>query len=141
MKEWFFSLRGALTLSVLTLLSQLWRGFLDAMFVLPNDFGEESTLQLATIIFTLLFAGWGWTIWLAWRGSRRGLLAAFVLNGLVLLAVPLGWLLFYCPGACRAEAGIFNLANSLNLVLGLMAGTSLAIQLWASPQSSPELGR
>lgn len=134
MKEWFLSLSGALTLSVLTLLSQLWRGFLDAMFVLPTDFGDKTTMQLAAVIFTALFAGWGWAIWSAWRESRRGLLAAFFINLLVLLMIPISWLLFYCPSACRAEAGIFNLANTLNLVLGLLAGISLALQLWRRPQ-------
>ncbi|UCG23890.1 MAG: hypothetical protein JSW55_17425 [Chloroflexota bacterium] len=138
MKDWFFSLNGALTLSVLALLSQVWRGFLDAMFVLPIDFGDETTMQLAAVIFTALFAGWSLAIWSAWRGSRRGLFAAFVINLLVLLMIPISWLLFYCPSACRAEAGIFNLANTLNLVLGLLAGISLAVQLWHKPQPAVE---
>ena len=139
MKKWFFSLNGALTLSVLALLSNLWRGFLDAMFVLPIDFGDDGTLQLAAIIFTALFAGWGWAIWLAWQGSRRGLIAAFLFNGLVLLAIPVSWLLFYCPAECRAEAGVFNLANMLNLVFGLLAGLSLAVQLRQKPQTISEV--
>ena len=86
-------------------------------------------MQLAAIIFTLLFAGWTWSLWSAERGSRRGLRAAFLVNALVLLAIPVGWLLFYCPAACRAEAGIFNLANALNLILGLLAAASLGWQL------------
>ena len=133
MKNWFLSLNGAMTLSVLTLLSQVWRGFLDAMFVLPTDFGNEGTMQLAAVIFTLFFAGWTWAIWAAQKGSRRGLLAAFAINALVLVTVPISWLFFYCPAECRTEAGIFNLANTLNLVLGLLAGLSLAAQLWQKP--------
>lgn len=54
MKEWFLSLSGALTLSALTFLSEVWHGFLDAMFVLPVDFGDEGTMQLAAILFTAL---------------------------------------------------------------------------------------
>lgn len=134
MKEWFFSLKGAVILSVLTLLSHVWRGFLDAMFVLPVDFGDEGALQLAAIIFTLLFAGWGLAVWSAGRGSRRGLMAAFVINGLVLLAIPVGWLIAYCPAECRADAGVFNLANTLNLVLGLLTSVTLAVQLWPGRQ-------
>lgn len=134
MKNWLLSLNGAITLSVLTLLSQVWRGFLDAMFVLPTDFGDEGTMQLAAIIFTLFFAGWTWAIWAAQKGSRRGLIAAFIINALVLVAVPISWWFFYCPAECRAEAGIFNLANTLNFILGLLAGISLAAHLWQKPQ-------
>lgn len=129
MKNWFTSLNGAITLSVIALLTEAWRGFLDAMFVLPVDFADEGLMNLAAVIFTLLFAGWAWSLIAAWRGSRGGLIAAFGINALVLLAVPVSWLFFYCPAACQAEAGIFNLANTLNLAFGLLAAISLGIQL------------
>lgn len=128
MKEWFVSPRGAALLSLLTLLSHLWRGFLDAMFVLPTDFGAPWMLQLTAVIYTLLFAGWAWAIFGVWQGSRRGLIAASLINALILVAVPVGWLMFYCPAACRASAGVFNLANTLNLLLGLLAVVALALQ-------------
>jgi hypothetical protein len=134
MKNWIFSLNGAIVLSLLALVSNLWRGFLDAMFVLPNDFGDDGLMQLAAIIFTALFVGWAWALFSAWRGSRRGLAAAFIINGLVLLAVPVGWLLFYCPAGCRAEAGIFNLANTLNLIFGLLAAVALGMQFRRAQQ-------
>ena len=134
MKNWFFSINGAVTLSILTLLSHMWRGFLDAMFVLPVDFGDEATMQMAAITFTLIFAGWAWALFAAWRGSRRGLVAAFVINLLILLAVPVSWPFFYCTVECRAEAGIFNFANMLNLILGFITAVLLAVQLWQKPQ-------
>jgi hypothetical protein len=132
MKNWFASLRGALALSILALLSEAWRGFLDAMFVLPVDFSDDSLLILASLIFTLLFSLWVWLLILASRGSRAGLLAVFILNALVLLAIPVSWLLFYCPSACRMDAGIFNLANSLNLIFGFLAAFSLGLNIWRS---------
>jgi hypothetical protein len=130
MKNWFVSMNGALTLSVLALLSEMWRGFLDAMMVIPVEFGEEGLLNLAAVIFTVLFAAWAWTLILASRGSRAGLVAAFAINGLVLIAIPISWLLVYCPAACRVDAGIFNLANTLNLVFGLLAAIMLGVQIW-----------
>lgn len=135
MKNWLFSLNGAIVLSLLALLSNLWRGFLDAMFVLPIDFADEGLMQLAAIILTLLFAGWAWALFTAWRGSRRGLVAAFAINALVLVAIPISWLLFYCPADCRAEAGVFNLANTLNLVFGLLATVALGLQFRRAPQA------
>jgi hypothetical protein len=140
MKNWFFSLNGAIALSVMTLITHIWRGFLDAMFVLPTDFGDEGLMQLAAVIFTLLFVGWAWALLAASRGSRPGLIAAFVINGLVLLAVPISWLLFWCPAECRAEAGIFNLANTLNLVFGLLAGVALGLQFRPSPRLAANSG-
>lgn len=130
MKTWFTSLNGALALSAIALLTEAWRSFLDAMFVLPVDIGDEGLLNLAALAFTLLFAGWTWSLIAAGRGSRGGLTAAFILNALVLLAIPVSWLFFYCPAVCRAEAGVFNLANSLNLIFGLLAAISLGSQLW-----------
>ncbi|MGD9092573.1 MAG: hypothetical protein PVF74_06975 [Anaerolineales bacterium] len=130
MKNWFTSLNGALTLSVIALLTEVWRGFLDAMFVLPVDFSDQGTMQIAAVIFTALFGTWAWSLILASRGSRGGLITASILNALVWLAVPVSWLFFYCPAVCQAEAGIFNLANALNLVFGLLAGISLGIQIW-----------
>lgn len=135
MKNSVFTLNGAIVLSLLALLSNMWRGFLDAMFVLPSEYGGEGMLQLAAIIFTALFAGWAWALFSAWRGSRRGLAAAFAINALVLVAVPISWLLFYCPAECRAGAGVFNLANTLNLLFGLLAAAALGLQFRRAPQA------
>jgi hypothetical protein len=129
MTRWFSSRNSAIAITALAILSEVWRGFLDAMFVFPVDFGDPLYMQGAAMIFTLLFGGWTWSLVLAWQGSRRGLITAFILNLLVLIAIPVSWLFIYCPAACRATAGIFNLANSLNLILGLLAGVALGLQL------------
>jgi hypothetical protein len=141
MKNWFLSLNAAIVLSLLALLSNLWRGFLDAMLVLPPDFGDAGLMQLAAILFTALFAGWSWAIFAAWGGSRRGLAAAFAVNAVVLVAIPASWLLYYCPAECRAGAGIFNLANTLNLVFGLLAALALGLQFRREPRLAAETAR
>ena len=130
MKNWLLSLNGAIALSIIALLTEVWRGFLDAMFVLPNDFGDEVTLNLAAVIFTMLFAGWTLALFSASRGSRGGLITAFSINLLVLLAIPISWLIIYCPADCRAQAGVFNLANILNLIFGTLAAVTLGIQIF-----------
>jgi hypothetical protein len=140
MKNWFISLNGALTLSVVTLLSEMWRGFLDAMFVFPTDIADEVLMNLAAVIFTVLFGGWAWSLVAAGRGSRRGVIAAFALNALVLLMIPVSWLFFYCPAECRAEAGIFNLANTLNLLFGSLAAVSLGLQLRQDARPAADSG-
>jgi hypothetical protein len=129
MKNWFTSLNGAIALSVMALLSEAWRGFLDAMFVFPVDFPDATLMNLAAVIFVALFSGWAWALLAASRGSWGGLMAAFTINAVVILIIPVSWLLFYCPSTCRAEAGIFNLANTLNLILGLLAAIALGMQI------------
>ena len=133
MKTWFLSLKGATALSAIALITEVWRGFLDAMFVFPADFADGDLMNAAALIFTSLFVGWAWLLVLTARGSRAGLGANLVLNIIVVLAIPVSWLFFYCPSGCRAEAGIFfNTANTLNLVFGILASISLGIQVWRS---------
>jgi hypothetical protein len=129
MKNWFTSLNGAVTLTALTIFSEGWRGFLDAMFVFPVEFNDPISMQAGALIFAVVFGGWTWALVLAWQGNRRALIITFSLNLLVLLAVPISWLFFYCPPECQAEAGIFNLANTLNLILGVLAAISLSFHL------------
>ena len=44
--------------------------------------------------------------------------------------IPVSTLLFYCPVDCLADAGwIFSLANTLNLIFGLLAAIALGLQL------------
>lgn len=137
-----FTLRAAIVLSTITLLTEMWRGFLDAMFVFPVDFAGNTFFQnLAAVIFTILFSGWAWALISAARGSKAGLVAAFAINVLVLVAIPISWLFVYCPAACRAEAGIFNLANTLNLVFGVLAAISLGMQFRKSPREARTLAQ
>ena len=137
MKNWFTSLNGAIALSVITLLTQLWRSFLDAMFVFPTDIGNETYMHLAALIYTVLLAGWTWAIISAVRGSRRGLVATFIINGLTWLMIPVSTLFFYCPVDCLVDAGwVFLLVNTLNLVFGFLAAVALGIQLRETKQVS-----
>lgn len=133
MKSWFMSLNGALALTALAWLSELWRAWLDMLFEYPIGFVSAkidggSTLAV-TLIYTAVFAGWAYALHMA-RGSRGALVATCVLNALVWLVIPVGWLAFYCTGSCAVQAGFFfNLGNWLNLIFGLLAGVALVLQL------------
>ena len=126
----------AVGLAFAALLSEMWRGFLDAMFVFPTDIADPTMMQLAAVIFTLLFGGWGIALAYTWRGSQRAMIVSFGLNLLVLLAIPVSWLFFYCTADCRVEAGIFNLANTMNLVLGSLAAVSLGYQIFLTSKEA-----
>jgi len=137
MKKWFLSLSGAVSITALAILSEMWRGFLDAVFVFPVEFTDPAMGQIAAIIFSLLFGGWALALAFAWRGSRKALIITFALNLLVLFIIPISWLVFYCPVECREDAGIFNLANTINLLLCALAAIALGFQIW-KPQSDQE---
>ncbi len=55
---------------------------------------------------------------------------SLVLNTFTWLAIPVAWMTANCTGDCQASAGIlFNTANWLNLIFGLLATLALAFQL------------
>ena len=100
------------------------------MFVFPSDVGDESFMHHSALIYTIVFTGWVWSLISAARGSRRGLAAAFIINGLVWLLIPGGTLLFFCPLDCLVEGGrIWVLVNTLNLLLGFLAAFASGLQL------------
>lgn len=134
MKTWFTSLNGAITLSAIAWLTELWRAWLDMLFEYPGGYVQAeidsgSTLMV-TLIYTAIFASWAYSMHLTMRGSRGALISTIVLNTLIWLAIPVGWIAAYCTGDCPAQAGLFfNTANWLNLIFGLLAAVALALQL------------
>jgi hypothetical protein len=134
MKTWFTSLNTAIMLSAIAWLTELWRAWLDMLFEYPTgsvhaEIDGGSTLAL-TLVYTAVFAGWAYSLHSAARGNRGALVAALVLNTLIWLAIPVGWIAVYCTGDCPASAGIlFNIANWLNLIFGLLASVVLIWQL------------
>ncbi|MEK7325251.1 MAG: hypothetical protein AAB217_08370 [Chloroflexota bacterium] len=130
MKTWFTSLNGALALTALAWLSELWRTAIDAaqQFYMP---ASRDVTGLYALVYTVFLAWWAYALHTATRGSRGGLMTAFALNALFWLGIPIGTVFFYCTGPCAASAGIvFNTVNWLNLILGLLAGVALALVLW-----------
>jgi hypothetical protein len=124
----FTSLNGALALTALAWLSQLWRTLIDATAGFYSSATEGSLLVTFTLAYTAFLAGWAYAMYTASRGSRGGLMATFALNVLFWLGISVGTLFFYCPGGCSNS--VVNVANVLNLILGLLAAVSLAMVLW-----------
>lgn len=141
MKNWLTSLNGAIALSAIAWLSELWRAWLDMLFEYTGSYIQVKldgvdTLTL-TLIYTVIFGGWGYSIHAATHGSRKPLVASLALNTLVRLALPAAWFTTYCTGDCPARARIlFTIANWLNLIFGLLATAALALQV-RRPQSQP----
>jgi len=129
MKSWFTSLNGAITLSVIALLTELWRAFVDFQYEYAEVLNGIGPLLLVTLLYTLLFGSWAWTLLRTMRGSRNALIAALAINLLILLAIPIGALVAYCPSPCRELWPVMELANWINVLFGLLATVALALQL------------
>ena len=129
MKSWFTSLNGAIALSVIALLTELWRAFVDFQYEYAQVVTSTAALFLVALLYTALFAGWAWALLRAMRGNRSALLAALIINLLFLLAIPVGTLVAYCPSPCRELWPLMELANWINVLFGLLATVALALQL------------
>src|SRR6186713_2431688 len=102
MRNWFLSLHGAITLSVLGLLTFLGRLFLDWRYESRLIGAAGSLEEAVNVLLFLAFAGgWVWAMLAAIRGSRRGLIACLILALLLDVAFALVTYAVLCPPGCR----------------------------------------
>ncbi len=141
MKSWFTSLNGVITLSVIALLTELWRAFVDFQNEYSNFLNGTGAVLLGTLVYTALFGGWAWALLRALRGSRKALIAALIINLLFLLVLPIGSLVAYCPSPCSELWPLMELANWINLLFGLLAAAAVALQLSQYRTARHELAR
>jgi len=128
MKNWFTSLNGAVTLSVIALLTELWRAFVDFQHEYSNILNSTGAVLLGALLYTTLFGSWAWALLRAMHG-KRSLIAALIINLFFLFVIPIGTLVVYCPSPCRTLWPMMELANWINLLFGILAAVALAFQL------------
>ncbi len=141
MKAWFTSLNGALALSVIALLTELWRAFVDFQNEYSKFLNSTDAILLGTLLYTVLFGGWAWALLRGMRGSRSALIAALTINLLFLLVLPIGSLVAFCPSPCTELWPLMELANWINLISGLLAAAALALQLRQYRTARHEMAR
>lgn len=126
MRNWFTSLNGAITLSLIALLTFLGRGFMDWRYEYPLQDPSGAFDLPGALIYMALAGGWIWGLLSAASGSRRGLIAivAFALVLDVLLA--LATYFIFCPPWTGCEgwpnAWLWNWANFVTGLLAVIAG-------------------
>jgi len=129
MRNWFLSLHGAITLSVLGLLTFLGRLFLDWRYESRLMGAAGSLEEAVNVLLFLAFAGgWVWAMLAAIRGSRRGLIACLILALLLDVAFALVTYAVLCPPGCRGFPNLWPW-NWAQLITGLFAALALAFQL------------
>lgn len=131
MKTWFTSLNGAITLSVIALLTFIGRTFLDYRYVYDQFFPRPGQAAVSILINMALFGGWIWALLAASRGSQGGLIATLIFNLLLLFGVAVGTLVAYCPSPCPTAWPLMEIANWANLITGLIAAVAVGLRLRA----------
>jgi len=133
MKTWITSLSGAVTLSFLHFLLEMWRGFLDFSFVLPGYAGGSTgSLALYGLVYTAIFAAWLLGLANARQGQQGGIIAAIAVGALMWVGLDWGTIFFYCPGGCSHI--VFDITTYVALVVGGLALFGLAMNLRRSSQ-------
>jgi hypothetical protein len=99
--SWFTSLKGAITLSVLAMLSFIAYVFLVSRYVLEQVTPGIVAAAVETVVVVVIVGGWTWGLLAGSGGNRAGLIAAFVFNLLPALftlydlifqsPIPYGW--------------------------------------------------
>jgi hypothetical protein len=136
MKNWFLSLSGAITLTIISLLIFLGRAFVDFYYVF-GEFGlDVSMVAGAIVIYLALFGGWIWGLLSAVQGSRRGMIAMFSFNLFFLLIIAIGTLVSYCPSPCRTGWPLGEILIWLSLVFGVLASAATGVQIWSGQPRS-----
>ncbi len=133
MKAWFTSLNGAVTLSVIALLTFVARAAgIDAMLL---DMTKDQAIEVALLmLWTMTLLGvWIWALLAAVRGRRGGVLAALIFSLLSALLSGLA-LLVFCAGKGCAAWPVGNIIIWAELITGLAASIALGLQLRQAPQ-------
>jgi len=132
MKTWLLSLNGAVILAIVAFATLIARvTFLDALYV-PEFrvmFPENQPIGLAviTVIFVGFIGIWVWSLLMASRGSRGGLIVILLYSLFTALGGGLITLTAFCPIGCAAPP-VGNAVVWANLIFGLAASFALGIQ-------------
>ena len=131
MKTWFTSPKGALTLSLIAMLSLLARSFFDTRFVLVGDYSRLAPgMDTLWIIVSTAIVGGNIVALLAAAGNRQGAWIALLVYNLFTAAI----------GAAYLHEAINNtfplVIYSANLVTGALAAVAVGVQLWGSLRES-----
>jgi hypothetical protein len=96
MRNWLLSIKGAITCSVIALLSFIAYAFLVSRYLLEELTPGVGLAAVETLIVIAIVGVWVWGLLTAVGGSRGGLIAVFLSNLLPALFT-LYDLLFYSP--------------------------------------------
>jgi hypothetical protein len=126
MINWFTSLRGAITLSSIAMLSFIGYVFLEAYFFLGQWISGIPAAAGMTFVVIAIVGGWIWGLLAAVGGSRGGLIAMLIFGSLPII-ITLYDLILYSP--IPYGWPLLQIAVWTTFVLCLIAAIAIALQL------------
>ena len=130
MKNWFLSINGAVTLTAIAFLTFLGRLFMDWRYEFHLMGAGKSLEEFLYVLMFLIFLGiYIWGMLAAINGSRRGLIACFIMVLLLNIGFALATYFSWCPPASCTSSPNLWLWNWIHLFAGLLAAIALIFQL------------
>jgi hypothetical protein len=130
LNNWFLSLNGAITLSVLALLAFIGRLFMDWRYE-SHLMGAAGSYEefLYVLGFLVVLGVYIWGLLASISGSRRGLIALFIMVLLLNIGFALATFFIWCPPATCTGFANMGRWNWIHLALGVLAAIAIGFQL------------
>jgi hypothetical protein len=137
MNNWLTSRQGAITLSLLALLSLLARSYYDTRYILTEEFSPLAPwMDTSWIFFFTVIVGANMAVLLAATGDRRGAwIALFIFN--LVTGLGLGAASLWAYTSNTLELVVFI----ASLITGLVAALAVGLRLWRGTSSGWREGR
>lgn len=128
MTTWFYSRKGALTLSMIALLSLLARSYYDTRYILVEEFSPlvPGMDTLWILAFTVIVGG-NMVVLLAAAGNLRGAWIALLIYNLI---IGLGFGAGYLSAATINPLALIIITT--NLIAGVLAAGAVVLRLRGS---------
>ena len=127
MVDWFRSLSGATTFSIIALLSFIGYAFLEALYFLSGWISGRFAAGLMTLFVIGILGVWIWGLLESTGGSRRGLIAILVVSVITAL-ITLYDILLYSP--IPYGWPLVQIAVWLTFISSALAIIAIGLQLW-----------
>ena len=127
MVNWFTSRSGAITFSIIAMLSFIGYAFLEALYFLSGWISGRFAAALMTLFVIGILGAWIWGLLESAAGNQRGLIAILVVS-VVTALITLYDIILYSP--IPYGWPLVQIAVWLTFISSALAVIAIGLQLW-----------
>ena len=127
MVNWFTSLSGAITFSIIAMLSFIGYAFLEALYFLSGWISGRFAAALMALFVIGILGAWIWGLLESAAGNQRGLIAILVVS-VVTALITLYDIILYSP--IPYGWPLVQIAVWLTFISSALAVIAIGLQLW-----------